>query len=147
MNAFQVTIHARPSAVAVGDTLLLNGRRVPTLRVAPELLGSTTFACTFEEAAEALARLERMYCEPDGSFVWVSSQAEAPWQVEGNLYDRNERLLFIDIKGSCPAAQFDRLLKCFGWPETPIMFQLVHEATWLDEATFRGWCERQVAST
>jgi hypothetical protein len=147
MYAFHVTIHARPPAAIASGTAQLNGTNYPTLRVAPELLGSTTFACTFEEAAAALAKLERMYCEPDGSFVWVSSQADEPWQIDGNLYDRNERLLFIDIKGSCPAGEFDRLLKCFGWPETPIMFQLVREAVWLDEAAFRGWCKQNAPST
>lgn len=142
MYAFHVTIHARPPAAEPGELATLQGQPVGTLRVAPELLGSTTFACTFEEAAAALAKLERMYCEPDGSFVWVSSQAEAAWQVDGNLYDRNERLLFIDIKGTCPAAEFDRLLSCFGWPQVPVMFQLVREAVLLDENAFRNWCEQ-----
>lgn len=142
MYAFHVTIHARPPAAIARGTARLNGNNYPTLQVAPELLGSTTFACTFEEAADALTKLERMYCEPDGSFVWVSAQADAPWQVDGNLYDRNERLLFVDAKGTCPAAEFDRLLRCFGWPETPVMFQLVREAALLDENEFRQCCEQ-----
>jgi hypothetical protein len=140
MYAFHVTIHARPPAAVAGAELSLKGKHVSTLRVAPKLLGSTTFSRTFEEAANALAALERMYCEPDGSFVWVSARADEPWQVDGNLYDRNERLLFVDAKGTCPVAEFDRLLRCFGWPETPVMFQLVREAVLLGEDEFRRWC-------
>jgi hypothetical protein len=78
-----------------------------------------------------------MFCEPDGSFVWVSSQGEPAWQVDGNLYDRNERLLFVDLKGTCPPREFDRLLGALGWPSTALMFQLTREAVFLDEAEFR----------
>jgi hypothetical protein len=58
------------------------------------------------------------------------------------LFDRNGRLLFVDLKGSCPADQFDRLLSAFGWPETPVMFQLTREAVFLDEVEFRGFAGR-----
>ena len=78
-----------------------------------------------------------MYCEPDGSFVWVSSQGEPAWQVDGNLYDHNERLLFVDLKGTCPPREFDRFLAALGWPRTKLMFQLTREAVFLDEAEFR----------
>jgi hypothetical protein len=137
MYTFYATIHARPSAAVAGPTLELQGRQMATVAVAPELLSTTTFNCTFEEAADALRALERLYCELDGSFVWVSRQGEPPWQVDGNLYDRQERLLFVDIKGTCPPAEFDRLLRAIGWPETPVMFQLVREAVLLEEMEFR----------
>jgi hypothetical protein len=94
---------------------------------------------SFEEASARLTKLERMYCEPDGSLVWVSSQGEPAWQVDGNLYDRNERLLFVDLKGTCLAESFDRLLAALGWPQTSLMFQLTREAVFLDEAEFRRW--------
>lgn len=147
MYRFHATIHALPSEVAAGPPAALAGENFATLAVAPEALGATTFECSFETAAAALAKLERMYCEPDGSFVWVSSQAGPLWQVDGNLYDRAERLLFVDIKGSCPAEEFDRLLTCLGWPRTPVMFQLVHEAVLLEEAEFRRWASSERATT
>ena len=59
------------------------------------------------------------------------------WQIDGNLFDRAGRLLFVDLKGSCPDDQLDRLLSAFGWPATPVMFQLVREAVFLDNAEFR----------
>ena len=80
--------------------------------------------------------------EPDGSFVWACSRSAEPadtgfWQVDGNAAERDGRLLLVDLKGSCPAAEFDRLLEAFGWPEQPVMMQLVRAAAFLDEATFR----------
>jgi hypothetical protein len=86
-----------------------------------------------------------MFVEPDGSFVWASSQNSAPWQVDGNLHDRDELLLFVDIKGSCPQAEFDRLLMALGWPQNRVMFQLTRQAVFLDESEFRRYAQRCAA--
>jgi hypothetical protein len=148
MYTFHTTIHAQPADATAGGRLSLGGREHTTLRIAPQTLGTTPFPLTFEAAVAAISRFEHMYCEPDGSFVWVSPQGHAPWQVDGNLYDRSERLLFVDAKGSCPQREFDRLLSAFGWPETMLMFQLVREAVFLDESEFRRHARRaaEVAS-
>ena len=98
-------------------------------------------AVGFEEACRALAELPLMFVEPDGSFVWASSKSEPPWQVDGVMYDRNERLLFVDLKGDCPKEKFDQLLQAFGWPDTPLLFQLSREAVYLDETEFRRFAE------
>lgn len=135
---FQITFHARPAAVKEQGAAELAGGSYRTLEVPATALG-TPFAMSFEMASEALAKLERMFLEPDGSFVWVSAAKEPSWQLDGVLYDRNERLLYVDLKGACTAAAFDRLLAALGWPETPVMFQLAREAVFLDEAEFRRY--------
>ena len=111
------------------------------LRIARDALGTTTMEGSFEEARARLDELERMYSEPDGSFVWTSPHAQRPWQIDGNLFDRDGRLLFVDLKGTCPGEQFDRFLRALGWPETKLMFQLTREAVFLDEAEFRRFAE------
>ena len=103
------------------------------------MLSAAVFPVTFEQAEAALAALPRLFIEPDGSFVWVADDAQRLWQVDGNLYDRNGRLLYVEVKGSCPAAAFDRLLRAVGWPDVPLAFQLVREAVYLDEAGFRRY--------
>lgn len=138
---FQVTIHALPVAPAENCIVRIGEATYPCLAILPEVAAATRFDCTFEEAIERLTRLERNYCEPDGSFVWVSAHGTEPWQVDGNLYDRDGRLVFVDLKGTCPHAEFDRLLACLSWPQTPLMFQLVLEAVWLAEPEFRKWAE------
>jgi hypothetical protein len=135
-RSFQITIHARPAEAKDGVVAELNGKKCRTLDVPPAALG-TPFAKSFEAASEALLALERMFLEPDGSFVWVSAAKERPWQLDGVLYDRAERLLYVDLKGACTPDDFDRLLTALGWSETPVMFQLMHEAVFLDEAEFR----------
>jgi len=139
MYSFFITVHPQPSLVTSGSNIALGDKTVCQLQVKPEVLNATRMDCSFEVAVERLSKLERMFCEPDGSFVWVSSQGDAAWQVDGNLYDREGRLLFVDLKGTCPPDQFDRLLSALGWPETKLMFQLTREAVFLDEAEFRKY--------
>jgi hypothetical protein len=139
MYSFYITVHAQPSDAGAGPEMDFGGRAVRTLQIAPATLSTTTFGCSFETAQERLAQLDRMFIEADGSFVWVSPQGKPAWQVDGNLYDRNEQLLFVDLKGTCPAKQFDRLLTALGWPATRLMFQLTREAVFLDEGQFRHW--------
>jgi hypothetical protein len=136
MYQFQITVHARPAGVASAGSIDCEGQLIETLAVRPEML-STPMGVSFEQAAESLSALARLYVEPDGSFVWVSPASEGAWQVDGQLYDRGGRLIFVDLKGSCPAAQFDQLLSTLGWPQTPLIFQLVLHALFLDEAEFR----------
>lgn len=137
LYTFYITLHARPPEVTAGESIGRGGRSYPTLSVAQPALAHG-FSLSFEEAAEGLARLPRMFIEPDGSFVWTSSSADAFWQVDGVLYDRDGRLLFVDLKGSCPAAEFDRLLTALRWPSTAVLMQLTREAVFVDEATFRA---------
>jgi hypothetical protein len=146
MLTFQATLHARSPEVTPGISLDLSGMKLPTLIVPPAALAHS-FVMTFEEAALALESLERMFVEPDGSFVWVSpntptgSDATERWQIDGNLFDRNGHLLMVDLKGTCAEAEFDRLLGAFGWPTTPVMFQLAREAVFLDEVAFRSYAQ------
>jgi hypothetical protein len=133
---FYASIHARPEEATAGPQVQLQGQLLDTLHVPPPLLAQPLDR-NFEDTIEILSRWERMFVEPDGSFVWVSSQNATPWQVDGNLYDRDELLAFLDIKGCCPPAEFDRLLGALGWPETALMFQLTREGVFLAEAEFR----------
>jgi fatty-acyl-CoA synthase len=48
-----------------------------------------------------------------------------------------DRLLFVDIRGSCPAQPFNQLLSAFGWPATRLIFQLARQAVLLAEEQFR----------
>ena len=110
MYHFHVSIHARPDDCQLGPHLTLAGADFAVCTISPEWLGRSTLPRSFEAVAADLARLERMYIEPDGCFVWVSGNGETPWQVDGNLYDHQERVRLVDVKGSCPRPRFDQLL-------------------------------------
>ncbi len=133
---FWVDVHARPPEPLARSRLELAGQWFETLLVPPGQAG-VPLAVNFEETYAGLNQLTQLLIEPDGSFVWSSSGGEGRWQVDGVLYDRAEKLIYVELKGTCPTAQFDQLLSIFGWPQTRLMFQLVREAAFLDEANFR----------
>ncbi len=141
MYRFSTTVHALPQTAASSQQQTLRGETFATRCCDPAIVGATSLTCTFEDAYERLESLERMYCEPDGSFVWTGEFNNTRWQVDGNLYDRDGRLLYVELKGFCPASEFDRLLSTWGWPKTHMVFQLIREAAWLDETEFRRYAQ------
>ena len=140
MNAnlyrFNATLHALPPGVSPGETVLLRQMNLPTLEpTIAELY--TPFPGTFEETAAALEQHARVFFEPDGSFVWGEGADQERWQIDGHLFDRAGHLLYVHLKGTCPAEVFEHLLSSVGWPETAVMLQLQQEGYVLDEPTFR----------
>ena len=148
LYAFDITLHGRGPGVADApphDSHVDAWGRWPMLVVPRDRL-AVPMASEFDEVIERLSRLDRMYAEPDGSFVWTSPREGLWWQVDGNAFDKDGRVLLADLKGSCPASDFDRLLVAFGWPQQDMMMQLVRPAVFLDEATFRRHaCRRGIA--
>lgn len=145
---FHAHLHGLPSEVrraagAVSISGPVGGERVVTPLELNDSQRSTPLQRSFEEVGERLSQLARLYFEPDGSFVWVGDDeqeaAESRWQVDGNLYDLHGQLLYVELKGHCPALMFDELLRACGWPEQPVMFQLLRNALYLDEPSFRHW--------
>ena len=119
--------------------VMLHGERVETLTVPPESLG-VSFPVSFEVAAAVLRSLPRLFHEPDGSFVWVApDDGDLAWQVDGQLYDRQERVIYVELNGSCPQNEFDQLLQAFGWPGARFLFQLRQPAVCVGESEFRRW--------
>jgi hypothetical protein len=136
MYRFEVNVQARPDSIARAESWRLEGCVYERLAVDGPL-APIPMSVSFEEAAERLQRLPRLFFEPDGSFVWVENGDGKRWQVDGTLYDRSGRLLYAELKGHCPCESFDDLLRAFGWPDTPVMFQLIRHAAYLDEGQFR----------
>ena len=134
--AFEISLHRLAEGAVEGDPYTDAWGTWPTLAVPRESL-ATPLARGFDEAFAALDRLERMFAEPDGSFVWASPREGTFWQVDGNACERDGRVLLVDIKGSCPPTNFDRLLEVWGWPDASVMMHLVRPAVFLSEATFR----------
>jgi hypothetical protein len=98
---------------------------------------------TFDDALVDMARLPRLFIEPDGSFVWRGNDANgSEWQVDGNLIDRGDVLAYVELNGCCPSERFNELLRAVGWPQQALAFQLPRRGVVLEEAEFR----RQAAS-
>jgi len=61
---------------------------------------------SFEGLAEQLGKMQGMYFEMDGSFVWVDHDSLPPGQMDGMVYDLNGRLEYVEIKGACNVRQW-----------------------------------------
>lgn len=138
LGPFRISIHAKPASSRHGETIALSGTRYETFRLNAEQQMSP-MAVSFEEVVDQLNRLPRMFVEPDGSFVWTGSEEVKMWQLDGCIYDRSGRVIYVDLAGRCPASQFDRLLAVFGWPETELLIQLSQQALFLSEQDFRRY--------
>jgi len=99
---------------------------------------ASSLTVTFDGALAALAALERLFIEPDGSFVWRGQAPDGkPWQVDGNLFDGDNRLAFAELKGFCQENELNSLLAAFGWPDAKLVFQLQHRGVFVGEEEFR----------
>jgi hypothetical protein len=139
MYAFECSLHAPPESdtPVSGETLTDSSGKWPTLLIAQDQL-STPLPIGFDDVLSQLNIYSRLYAEPDGSFVWTSPQENIRWQVNGNLYERNDNVLFVEIKGSCPASEFNQLLACFLPDEKACVVQLTRPAVFVTAAVFRA---------
>lgn len=100
---------------------------------------------TWEVALDHLARLPRMYVEPDGSFLWTGiSGADQAWQLEGTLYDNGVAVQYVDLRGHCPLSAWHDFLAAFLASFASISLELIEtdgqpsQQRWVDGA----WLQR-----
>lgn len=141
LYAFEIALHARPNHAVGGPEFVDEWGTWPTVEIPKDALAEP-LGIGFDDAFARLASIQRLFAEPDGSFVWASSEPPAAaggcrWQVDGNAFERSGRVLLVDLKGTCPAAEFDRLLAAFGWPDQALVMELVRPAVFLEEPVFR----------
>jgi hypothetical protein len=142
LNQVRISLHPRAPEATSGPTCTIRGVELTTLAIPHEAMRQT-FSISFEECYEQLERLPRMFIEPDGSFVWPIDSSDdsnsshikvsdIKFQWDGQLFDRDGKLLYLDLTGSAPRESFDKILKILGWPATSIVVQLSREAVFLE---------------
>lgn len=74
------------------------------------------FRVTFEQFADSVANWPGMYFEMDGSFVWsISSEALGERaQIDGMVYDRDDRIEYLDLKGNARSQDWLALFAVLG---------------------------------
>jgi hypothetical protein len=128
-----VIVHARPDGSLRPAGLTQFGQSWPCLRLASPAL-TRPLPVDFESAAEALCELPRLCFEPDGSFVWVGKREGSDWQIDGQLHDTAAGLMTVELKIKGPGADLSMLLRCLGWPQALLLFQLVREGVYVELA-------------
>lgn len=132
MLPFHVTLHTKPEDALPGPPIKIGAQPISTLAILPHQL-SKPFEITFEEAIARLEQLPRMFCEPDGSFVWVGENEEfGRWQIDGQLTDGLEQLQYVELKGNCPFTPIEILATTLSPKKQPLVAQLVRQAVFVD---------------
>ena len=72
---------------------------------------------SFEAAEARLCNLERVYFEPDGSFV--CSRESGSTQVFGMLYDASGRLQYCELRGQCSLETWTELIVAITGSDRP----------------------------
>lgn len=86
---------------------------------------------TFEKLFESIVDWERMFLEPDGSFVWSG----VDWQLDGQINDGGATVDHIELKGSCPLRQWQTFVQVLGGPQK-LLIQLVREGIFVSATYF-----------
>lgn len=140
--AWHVTLHARPPGEFPAEARVLDGHELAALAIPPQLL-ALPLPISFEEAYSALQSLPRMFIEPDGSWVWVSSDPEQPWQLDGMLYDRGGKLLYVELKGHAPEDVLAQVCEHFGCTPPDCVVQFVRHAVVVSLEEWWRWSSQR----
>jgi hypothetical protein len=139
-----VSVFRRPSDIRVADSVRAAGVEITCLDTAA-LTRENLFSVGFDDVLARLAGLVRTDVEPDGFFVRTGQAAGRYWQLNGHLFELGEWLWRVDLRGEGPRQALDEVLLTLGWPETPLVYQLIPLGVTVDEADFRHWAQRRTA--
>ena len=120
---FHVAWHRRPECIETGPEILISGVRTPTLHI-PTAGLTLPWSLSFEEVITSIERLDRMFAEPDGSFVWRQA---AERQIDGQLYDCDGRLLYVELSGNYLSDDVIALEIALNPQRDPLVVQLLRE--------------------
>ncbi len=104
--------------------------------------GPSPLSVTFEEVAAKLSTFPNLHFEPDGSFVWGSTEYRPNtgrlWQLDCMVYDRADRIEYVELKGNCNRNTWESLIEVLSGVEcTKLAVQWIAQGIWIDESEFR----------
>jgi hypothetical protein len=93
---------------------------------------------TFDEAYANLARLPRLFIEPDGAFLWMGldPSGREHWRLDGCLYDSGKQLQYVELKGHCPSSIWSDLTSALAATNANAMVQLVRSGRFVSIERF-----------
>jgi len=105
---------ANPSAANPSAANLQATNDLHTCDQWSQLNGPSPLRVSFETLAAELTPWVGMHFEMDGSFVWVSSERDDAglphWQLDGMIYDRNNAVQYVELKGRCDRTAWIKLV-------------------------------------
>jgi hypothetical protein len=132
MDELHLMIHPLDTQAERGPVQQIGPLLRPTLRVSSQW-AITMLPLTFEQAMTRLEQLPLAYTEPDGSFSWSGSGPQ-PFQLQGLLHDRGERLSHVEIMGHGYEVALIRLITTVAGDLNDLMIQSVREGKFFTAA-------------
>jgi hypothetical protein len=134
-------IYACPASARLGPERLCGPRTLQSVLCSEADISASNFSITFEQSVQRLQHLQRLFIELDGSFVWCGQADEQAWQIDGMLYDSQERVQRLELKGDGPPQAWRSLLNSLDWPQQRV---LAHWIEWqcfeeITEPLQLGW--------
>lgn len=108
--------------------------------------GPKPLSVAFEQVEERLSRFPNVHFEPDGSFVWGATE-QGPyfgrlWQLDCMLYDRENRIQYVELKGNCDRTTWEMLIEVLAGVEcNPLVVQWIEQGVWVHEWELRKCIE------
>ncbi len=134
MSSFHIIV--RPSEGRLPASKIdIRGAEVLTYRLDSDS-GAAGFSVSYEELSQKLSQIERLFIEPDGSFVWVSPD-NTEQKLNGQITDDGKHVMFLELRGNCPFHSMEPVLAGLGWPTCRLLFQQLPEANLFDEEGIR----------
>jgi len=132
-------LHRAPRTAVARRPQVWHGESVLVFECTPQEQ-SLEFELTFDAFLDAVTNLGNAYVEGDGSFVWRPVLRPDGTFFEGNAFDGEQALRYVELKGRGTRADFARLLTTLGWPQIEIMVQVVEDGMMLPvETVMQRW--------
>ena len=140
---WHLRIAGLPLNATLGGQETILGRSLETLLLPT---GPSPMSVSFEWVAEKLLRMPNLHFEPDGAFTWGSterhSKAKRKWQLDGMIYDRENLIEYVELKGNCDRTTWESLTEVLSGVEcTPLVVQWITQGIWISESNFKRCIE------
>ena len=139
--ALDISVLRRPAAIDVVRQVCHNGVALACLEPGG-LSRDDLFDVGCDAVMAGLARMPRADAEPDGFFVLTGHADDRDWRLCGQIHELDERIWRVDLRGECPFATLEEILRMLGWPQMPVVFELVQLGLKLGEDDFRRWASQ-----
>ena len=109
ISNWHIAVFPKPSVSIPMSTGVLSGNAFKKLEIDSVELDAV-FEASFDQVFQKLESFERLFIELDGSFVWRGEHENKNWQVDGIVYEKNDCVWNIELKGYCDVRSFTELI-------------------------------------
>jgi hypothetical protein len=128
VDDWHLSVYPRPSGRHDTKSIEINGIQIDSLCLKTSDFVDT-FPCTFEEVFQALDSFDGLHIELDGAFAFRNVDQDRPWQIDGLVFEKDNRVWHLQLKGFCDRHSFEKIMSVCHWPKTDFIVQSITTGT------------------